>query len=211
MDPYRTCYTRADDPNSKLSKDYIDRSGYNFGIKLSRQDYTYAGSASPDQSYNTPLKPYTKPYTKQTESRFTGLMWVTLLEDHTKVNCDARILFEEATLRYLKKNIGGPNSYEPVCVFVKDYAYAKQDGVESSVLELEITYIIKDAWAKKNQRRLFEPHQENRELRGKRKQCKPKDRVQCSSQVATSSKPSESCKHKVSMCLICGIYFEDKF
>lgn len=189
-DPYRTCYSRTDDPNSKLNKDYIDRSGYNFGIKLYKQSYTYVDPASIDPAYNTPLEPYTKPYTKSTERLVTDLIWLTLLQDDTKVDCDAQIAMEEATLKYLKGKIGGPNTFEPVCVFVKDSVYKKEklldgsgDDVESTVLALEITYVMKDSWIKKNQNN----------------KCKPKDRAQCSSQVAMNSEIGKYCKRVVSI------------
>lgn len=219
-DPYRTCFTRTDDPNSKLNVDYIDRSGYNFGVKLYRQEYTYVDPNYVDPAYNTPLEPYSKPYTKSTEKLITGTMWLTLLQDDTTVNCDAQISMEETTLKFLKDNIGGPNTYEPVCVFVKDSAYDKQelldgsgDEVESTVLELEITYIAKTLWANNQRRDLSESemtehdwdedaemyNEERRELLGRR--CRPQDRAQCSSQLAINSNFGQFCKRKVSLCL----------
>lgn len=206
-DPYRTCYTRADDPNSKLNRDYIDRSGYNFGVKLYKQGYTYVDPKSLDPAYNTPLEPYTKPYTKPTEKLLVGTMWLTMLQDDTKVDCDAQISIEETTLKYLKENVGGPNTFEPICVFVKDSTYEKQelldgseDEVEVTVLELDITYVVKNSWVQENRRELGEgfvaedDHEDERELMNSR--CRPQDRAKCSSQFAINSKIGQFCKRK---------------
>jgi hypothetical protein len=215
-DPYRTCYTRTDDPNSKLNVDYIDRSGYNFGVKLYKQQYTYVDPDDVDPAYNTPLEPYARPYTKSNEQLVSGTMWLTLLQDGTTVNCDAQISMEEAVLEYLKDSVGGPFTYEPVCAFVKDWAYDSQkvldgsdDVVEVTVLEMEITYVVKDSWMGRNERDLedeekewedleeFEhPNEENRDLLGGR--CTPLGHIMCGSQFSINSQYGQSCRRNVS-------------
>jgi hypothetical protein len=215
-DPYRTCYTRSEDPNSKLNRDYVDRSGYNFGVKLYKQGYTYVDPDAFDPAYNTPLEPYSKPYTASDEKLWTGSMWITLLQDDTNVNCNSMIAMEEATLKYLYENVGSRNTYEPVCVFVSDSAYDRQealdgsgDVIESTVLRIEVTYVMKD-WFYNDFRALEvdeegmeemdglgEDHMDERELVGTR--CRPQDRARCSSQSAINTNVGQYCRRRVSI------------
>jgi hypothetical protein len=121
---------------------------------------------------------------------------------------------EEAVLEYLKANVGGPSTYEPVCVFVKDSAYEKEDvldgsgdTVESTVLELEVTYVMKDSYYQKTRRlgiteyeqegQEMENQHENRELASSR--CGPQARAACQSATAINTPKTflQSCKRKV--------------
>ncbi|KAL7522095.1 hypothetical protein ACHAWX_006780 [Stephanocyclus meneghinianus] len=219
-DPYRTCFQRAEDPNNKLNKNYIDRSGYNFGIKLYRQGYTYVQPYYSDPAYNTPLEPYSKPYTTADETLYSTTMWLTLLQDNTNVNCAAQIDIEEATLKFLYDNVGSPSTFKPVCVFVKNSAYDQQetldgsgDRIESTVLALDITFVMNKSFKNQRNRELgsnerveeapsskqeandedVNDHQD-RELAGRR--CRPQDRAICSSQVAINSRLGQSCRSK---------------
>jgi len=67
------------------------------------------------------------------------------------VTCENRIEMEEALLVFLADNIGSQDTFRPACVYIADNAYDKQpvpdsNGkfVESTVLEMELTFIQKD-------------------------------------------------------------------
>lgn len=214
-DPYRTCFQRAVDPYSGVYRDTIARNRYNYGVKLYKQGYTWYPSKGKG-SVPPPVKPYRRPYTRSNEELVSDLMWIPLLQDDTKVDCDSMIQFEEAALTYLADNVGDEYTFQPMCVFVQDSAYHEQDVigdsgdmVMSTVLEVEVTYVVQrgaQRWTRGLEEEVeFAAGDDEKELeRDLIARCTSIDKAQCCSQSAINGDIGKYCQKKGCNANRCG-------
>jgi len=180
-------------------------------------------SASDHFTFYTIVHDYQMPHMAPSETIASSDMYLALLQDDTEVNPNTIQEIEKLTLGYLAENIGG-ELFEPVCVEVIDNAYDKQvvpesnkmkpaekpirklaqEFVESTVLQLEVSYILKgqqprsdgeesalDAERSKTNETM-ESDQEGQAL--KTSQCTPLKLAECCGQIAVNSNPGKFCQ-----------------
>ena len=109
---------------------------------------------SDDPTIIDPIVPYQEPYLEYDEILTDGFMHITLLQSVEKLNCDERIRVEETILRYLQQNVGGDDTFKPMCVFLEEDAVTEEivrnaDGriAGTTALKVDITYRTKKTYA----------------------------------------------------------------
>lgn len=108
-DPHRTCFRRSIDPDNHYDYDFIDRKKYNLEGKRG-----------------------TLPYLALDEQVFYGTMIISMLDNEQDVDtCDSRLSMEELLLTFLADNIGGLDTYTPICAFMNKYAFEYQEVPET--------------------------------------------------------------------------------
>eukprot|EP00804_Cyclotella_cryptica_P028426 CCRYP_014212-RC/>CCRYP_014212-RC protein AED:0.15 eAED:0.16 QI:598/1/1/1/0.64/0.66/18/800/512 len=105
---YRTCYDRALDPSNDLEED-----------ELRLQT------------------PFSAPFIDDDEWLVSDSMYLVLTElssDPTDGDCSDVLGFEELALKYLKDNIGGEDTFSPLCVFIGNSTADEtpMSGIQSS-------------------------------------------------------------------------------
>lgn len=146
-----------------------------------------------------------KPYIQSGEILLSGIMHLTLLQDGSSVTCQKEIQLEKAILTYLADNIGSESTFEPVCVYVEEYAKSKQsvpysggDYVDSTAIEINVHYVQKTTSRKLNALE----YSEGRDLQSNR--CTRTERALCCSQRAINSYIGEHCASKECNLNRCG-------
>ncbi|KAL7450884.1 hypothetical protein ACHAWC_002736 [Mediolabrus comicus] len=108
-DPLRTCFRRSIDPHNHYDYDFIDRKKYNLEGKRG-----------------------TLPYLALDEQVFYGTMIISMLDNEQDIDtCDSRLGMEELLLTFLADNIGGSDTYTPICAFMDKYAFEYQEVPET--------------------------------------------------------------------------------
>jgi hypothetical protein len=108
-DPHRTCFRRSIDPDNNYDYDFIDRKKYNLEGKRG-----------------------TLPYLALDEQVFYGTMIISMLDNEQDIDtCDSRLGMEELLLTFLADNIGGSDTYTPICAFMDKYAFEYQEVPET--------------------------------------------------------------------------------
>ncbi len=108
-DPHRTCFRRSIDPDNHYDYDFIDRKKYNLEGKRG-----------------------TLPYLAIDEQVFYGTMIISMLDNKQDIDtCDSRLSMEELLLTFLADNIGGFDTYTPICAFMNKYAFEYQEVPET--------------------------------------------------------------------------------
>ena len=108
-DPHRTCFRRSIDPGNNYDYDFIDRKKYNHEGKRG-----------------------TLPYLALDEQVFYGTMIISMLDNEQDIDtCDSRLGMEELLLTFLADNIGGSDTYTPICAFMDKYAFEYQEVPET--------------------------------------------------------------------------------
>ena len=130
LNPYRTCYERAVDPSNEVNKeDFILRN------------------------------PFSQPFIDHDEWLVSDALHLELtqhaIEKRDQLRCKDMIAMEELSLKYLKDNIGGIDTFSPICSLISESAIKNEVvGDESGkvmqtiALKLEVIYVFNRQFAK---------------------------------------------------------------
>ena len=192
---YRTCIKRASDPSNNLKEDEISCS---------------------------PFKRSKAPFIDDDEELVFGSIHLTLSqEEPLPQSCGDLIVMEEVTLQFLQDNIGGDDTFSPVCVYIAEsFPDSKivHDGsgktVETIALKLDIAFVLKldfVDWIERQTGRRLEAEQYQREASHKndhsrilRVSCDSSDYSRCCTQSSIDINDSKYCSSQACPTKKCG-------
>lgn len=108
-DKYRTCFTRAADPNNVLEEDTILRDEYNIAAAPSPKSgkrarrLAKASKSKGGKTSKSSVQPYSPPYIMDDEKLTEGTIYLSMVKEKAvkKMSCDDKIELEEATIEWL--------------------------------------------------------------------------------------------------------------
>jgi hypothetical protein len=130
LNVYRTCYERALDPSNNVEDD-------DFVLR----------------------NPFSQPFIDHDEWMVADTMHLELTqkadEKGDEVNCIDTLALEEISLKYLKDNLGGVDTFSPICSLISESAIKNEvvnDGsgrvVQTIALKLDLVFAFKRTFAK---------------------------------------------------------------
>ena len=170
-DIYRTCFQRAKDPNNNLTEDTVQRTKYNIGAALYQRGENITASS------DFYIAPYTEPYITSGEGLTNGTVYLSIVRNNnTNLTCNDKIELEETALEwlyvslmfsendllsrfsffvFLKDNIGGPETFTPICAFNDGYALhsevatsddGSQTTIRTAAFKMNFIFVTNTSW-----------------------------------------------------------------